>query len=112
MPADGLSLAVRVGGQVNGVAVLGRLLQVPDDVLLALDGPVIGFKVVFHVYAQLAFGQVPQMSHTGLHLIRGTQVFADGLGLGRGLHDHQVFFSLFCHIYDPSFSECSLTVRT
>ena len=112
VPADGLSLAVWVGGQVNGVAVLGRLLQVPDDVLLALDGPVIGFKVVVHVHAQLAFGQVPQMSHTGLHLIRGAQIFADGLGLGRGLHDHQVFFSLFCHIYDPSFSECSLTVRT
>ena len=112
VPADGLSLAVWVGGQVNGVAVLGCLLQVPDNVLLALDGPVIGFKVVVHVHAQLAFGQVPQMSHTGLHLIRGAQVFADGLGLGRGLHDHQVFFSLFCHIYDPSFSECSLTVRT
>ena len=112
MPADGLSLPVRVGGQVHGVAFLGRLLQVPDDVLLALDGPVIGFKIVFHVHAQLALGQVPQMSHTGLHLIRRAQVLADGLGLGRGLHDHQVFFSLFCHIYDPSFSECSLTVRT
>ena len=89
MPADGLSLPVRVGGQIHGVAFLGRLLQVPDDVLLALDGPVIGLKIVFHVHAQLAFGQVPQMSHTGLHLIRRAQVLADGLGLGRGLHDLQ-----------------------
>ena len=95
MPADGLSLAVRVGGEVDGLAPLGRRLQILDDILFALDGLIVGGKVPVHIYAQRALGQVAQMAHAGLHLIIRPQILADGLGLGRGLHDHQIF--CFCH---------------
>ena len=90
MPADGLALAIRVGGQEHGLALAGGGFEILDDVLFALDGAVIGFKVVVHVHAQLALGQVAQMSHAGLDHIIGSQIFADGLGLGRGLHNDQI----------------------
>ena len=86
MPGDGLSLPVRVGGQVDLARPLGRLLQVADDVLLALDGLVVRDEAALDVYAQLALGQVPHMAHGRLDLVSRTQVFADGLGLGRGLY--------------------------
>ena len=99
MPGDGLPLPVRVGGQIDFAALLGRLLQVADGVLLALDGLVVGLKAVFHVHAQLALGQVPDMAHGRLHLIPRSKVFPDGLGLGRGLYDHKIGFC--CHVDKP-----------
>ena len=107
MPADGLALAVRVGGQIHGLALVRRGLQVLDDILFALDGPVVGGKVTLHVHAQGALGQVTQVTHAGLDHIVRPQIFANGLGLGRGLHDDQVL--LCCHIVTYSF--LSSTVR-
>ena len=71
MPADGLALAIRVGGQEDGLALFGGGLQVVDDVLFALDGAVIGGKIAVHVHAQRALGQVAEVAHAGLdHIIR------------------------------------------
>ena len=88
MPGDGLTLPVRVGGQIDLAAALGGLLQVADHIFLPFDGLIIGDKAVLNVHAQLALGQVPDMSHGGHDLIARPQVLADGLGLGRGLHNH------------------------
>ena len=92
MPGDSLALPVRVGGQKDFSALLGRLLQVVDDLFLALDRLIIQREAVSHVHAQLALGKIAHMSHGRLHLIAGTQVFSDGLGLGGGLHDHKIRF--------------------
>ena len=94
VPADGLPLTVRVGGQIHIFTALGRFLQVVDDVFFALDGAVVGFKVVLEVHAESTLGQVPQVTHAGLHLVIRPQVLANGFGLGRGLHDHEI---CFCH---------------
>ena len=107
MPADGFAFAVRVGGEVDGLAPLCRRLELLDDILFALDGPVIGGEIPVHVHAQRALGQVPQVAHTGLHLIIGAQILADGLGFGGGLHDHQIL--CFCH--NLIYSSLSSTVR-
>ena len=88
VPGDGFSLPVRVGGQIDLARALGRLLQVADYVLLALDGLVVGDKAALDIHAQLALGQVPDMAHRRLYLIPRAKVFADGLCLGRGLYDH------------------------
>ena len=88
MPGDGLPLPVRVGGQIDLARPLGRFLQVADDILLTLDGLVVWDKAPLDIHAQLALGQVPDMAHGRLYLIARPQVLADGLGLGRGLHDH------------------------
>ena len=92
VPGDGLPLPVRVGGQIDAAALFGRLLQVADHVLFALDGLIVGGKAALDVHAQLAFWQVPHMAHGCLYFIARSQVFSNGLGLGRGLYDHQVCF--------------------
>ena len=46
MPGNGLALPVRVGGEVDFFAFIGRLLQLGNGLFLALDGLVVGFKVV------------------------------------------------------------------
>jgi len=97
MPADGLSLTVRVGGKIDHVGLIRRLFQALDDVLLAPDGPVVGLKIVFKINADLALGQIAQVAHAGHDLVVRAQVLANGLGLGRGLHNDQIFCSLFCH---------------
>ena len=79
MPGDGFPFAVRVGCEIDVVAGLGGLLQVGDDLLLALDGLVVGFKVVVEVDADLALGQVTDVSHGGLDGVAIAQVASDGL---------------------------------
>ena len=112
MPADGLPLTVRVGGQIYGVAGLGEFFQLIDKLLLTPDGAVVGLEVVLDIHAQLAFGQVTQMSHTGPDLVIRSQILADGLGLGRGLHDHQISGCFFCHVLILPFYNRISTVRT
>ena len=63
-----------------------------DQFLLSLDGDILRRKAVVHINAQLAGGQVPDMAHAGRYLIVLAQIFADGLRLGRRLHDDE-----FCH---------------
>ena len=94
MPADGLPLPVRVGGEIDILAALGRLLQVADNILFSLDRLVVGREILIKINADHALGQIPQVAHAGLHLVVLAQVFSDGLRLRRRLHDHKAFF---CH---------------
>ena len=96
MPADGLSLAVRVGCEVDGVRRLGGLFQIGNDGFLALDRLVDRLKVVVHIHAEIAFLQVPEVAHAGLYLVVLAQIFSNGFGLRGRLHDDQ---ALFCHSY-------------
>ena len=92
MPGNGLSFPVRVGGQIDPLALSRRLLEVLDDLLLALDGLIVRLEAVLHIHAQLALGQIADVAHGRLDFIARTQIFADGLGLGRRLHDHKIGF--------------------
>ena len=65
MPRDSFAFPVGVGSEIDRIGVSGGLLQVPDKLLFALDGFIDGFKILFHVHAQFALGQVAQVSHTG-----------------------------------------------
>ena len=87
VPGNGLPLPVRVGGQKDLVTLLGRLFQVGDDLLLPFDGLVVRYEAVLHIHADLAFGQVPDVTHGRLDLIIRSKVFADGLGLGRRFYN-------------------------
>ena len=84
MPGNGLALPVRVGGEVDFFAFIGRLLQLGNGLFLALDGLVVGFKVVvLQVHAHLALGQVPDVTHRGQDFVVRPQIFSDGLCFGR-----------------------------
>ena len=89
MPADGLALTVRVGGEEHFVALLGQALKLLDDFFLALDVDILGSVAVLDVNAKLALGQVADVAHGGRHLISAAQVLADGLGFRRGFYDHE-----------------------
>ena len=89
MPADGLALTVRVGGEEHFVALLGQALKLLDDFFLALDVDILRRVAVLDVNAKLALGQVADVAHGGRHLISAAQVFADGLGFRRGFYDHE-----------------------
>ena len=105
VPRDRLSLAVRVRCEIDGVAVLGGLLELADELLLAANGLIDGLEIVLDVHTELTFGKVAQVAHTGLDLVLPAQIFSDGFRLGRRLDDHQM---LFCHEY---YSSSSVTVK-
>ena len=88
MPADGLSFPVRVGGEKDLVGLLGFAFQFLDELFFALDVDVAGGVAVFHINAQLALGQIPDMAHAGGDLVAIAQIFPDGFRLGRRLHDN------------------------
>ena len=96
MPGDGFAFTVGVGGKINIFAVFRRFFQVADNIFFSLDGLIIRLKIVFNVYADLAFRQIAQMAHAGLHLVAAAQIFSNGLRLCRRLHDNQAFL---CHRY-------------
>jgi hypothetical protein len=100
VPADGLPLAVGVGGQVDGLRLLGGGAQVVEDLALGgqdrvLDGESpLGVDAADDVGGVLrplgVFGQVPDMAHGGHDPEVAAQVLVDGLRLGGRLDDDEV----------------------
>ncbi len=91
VPGDGLSLPVGVGGEEDGLGLLGRSREFLHDLPLVRDHLVAGLEPVFHVDAQPGFWEIPNVAHGGLYGESPAQVLVDGFGLGRGLDDHQRF---------------------
>ena len=92
VPGDGLAFAVRVRCEIDAVGVLCGLLQLRDDLFLALERIVFRLKVMLDIDAQRALRQIAQVAHAGLDLIVGTEIFSDGFGLRRRFHDDQILF--------------------
>src|SRR6266851_2925639 len=88
MPADRLALAVRVGGDVERVDLLGGLFQLVEHLLLGGQDTVVGLEAFLLVDAQLALGQVADMAHRGPHDKGRIQILLDRLDLRGRLHDH------------------------
>ena len=87
VPADRLALAIRVGGDVDVGRVLRRVLQLFNDLLARLDGFVRFGELVVDVDAQLALGQIADVSHRRDDRVVAPKVLADGFRLCRRL-DH------------------------
>jgi len=83
VPADGLSLAVRVGREEDVLRGLGGLAQAAHNVFLALDDLVARRVAVLLIQAHVALGQVAHVADGRLDHIVLAQKFTDGLHLGR-----------------------------
>ena len=89
VPADGLSLAVLIRREPDGLGGLGEFLQFTEPALVG--GHLIGgHEPVFDVDGQLSPGQVPDVSIAGSDNVVPTEVSFDGLGLGGALDDDEV----------------------
>ncbi len=87
VPANRLTLAVRVGRDVDGRRVLRSFLQRLDDLLPGRDRLVVLDEPLVDVHAELALRQVPDVPHRRDHLVVAPQIFVDRLRLRRRL-DH------------------------
>ena len=92
MPADGLTLPVRVRGKKDSVHLPGRFLQFADDIFSPGDELVLAFKLVFNIDSQLCFRKIPDMTHGSLHDIVFSEIAVDGFCFGGGFDDHQGFW--------------------
>ena len=63
MPADCFALAVRVSCQINFIRFFSQGLELLNQLALAADVDILGFKVVLYVDTEGALRQVTQMSH-------------------------------------------------
>jgi hypothetical protein len=91
--ADGLALAVGVGGEVDGLGLLGGLLQLGDDLLvvalLRVRNQLVGrLEVVLHVHAEALRREVFDVAERGHHAIIWAEVFTNRLRLRRRLYHH------------------------
>ena len=86
---DRLALAIGVGRQHHGVDLLGRGLELFEDLLFALDDRVRLREIVREVDGLRALGQVLQVSLRGEDVVARAEVFLDGLRLGRRLNDNE-----------------------
>ena len=91
VPADGLALAVFVGGEVQLAGVLHQHPQLFDDLGAALGQLVRRLETVVDIDRQTLAGQVGDVADRGAHVERSSQELGDGLGL-RGRFDDDKWF--------------------
>ena len=90
MPRDRLALAVRVGCEIDKVALVRRLAQLVDNLVLPLDRDIFRAEIVLNVDSHGFSRQITQMSHGSLdHVIRA-QILPDCFCLCRGLHNDKL----------------------
>ena len=94
VPGDRLALAVEVGGEVDVVGALGRLLDLGDLLAAVVGDHVFGREVVVDVDAELALagvlGQVADVAVGGEDPVVGAEVALDRPRLGGRFDDHEV----------------------
>ena len=88
VPRDGLAFAIGVGREQDVVGLLGRGLELGQDLLLALDDLVRLREVLLDVDAHL-LGQVLDVTLRGEDLVARAQVLLDRLRLRRRLDDDE-----------------------
>ena len=89
MPGDGLTLTIRVGGEIYGRGLLGRLPYLLHHRPLLLGNYVLGGETFFHIHSQSAPGQITNMSNASLDTIAVSQHPAHRFCLGRRLDNDQ-----------------------
>ena len=89
MPGNGLSLTIGIACEIDLVGIFRVLLERLDELALAAYIDVFRCEVVLDVDAELTLRQVAQMPHGGAHHVLSSQIFLDGLGLGRRLDNDE-----------------------
>ncbi len=83
MRRNGLAFAVRVRRQIDRVHRTGQLLQLGQNFFFPGDYDVVGLEVVACVHTERALGQILHVAERGLDSKSLSQIFLDGLRLGR-----------------------------
>ena len=83
MGRNGLAFAVRVRRQIDGVGGGRQLLQLGHNLFFAGDDDVIRLEAVGDIDTQSALGQILHVAERSLDGEALTQIFLDGLRLGR-----------------------------
>ena len=86
VPRDGFSLAVFIGGEPDGVGLLGLGAEFAHHACLVGRNFIFGLERL-EVDSKVFLLQVADVPETGHHLEIVAQKALDGLGLGRALHD-------------------------
>ena len=95
MPADGLSLTIRVGCEIDAIRLLRFLLQLREELALAADRDILRLIVMLDIDAEGALRHIDEMSHGGIDRILLAEKFFDRLYLRRRLYDNQIVCT--CH---------------
>ena len=88
VPCDGLSFAVFIGCEPDGLGLLRELPQLVDHLLLVARYFVDGLEPLRDVDAEVLLGQVADVSETRFDDVVLAEELLDGFGLGRGLDDY------------------------
>ena len=87
VPRDGFSLAVLIGSQPDGFALLGLGAQLAHHFFLVIGNYIDGRKSL-RVHTEIFFRQIADVAETRHHLKIVAKEALDGFGLRRALHDH------------------------
>ena len=90
MPGDGLALAVGVGCEIQGFRLLQGTRNGIDVLLVALHHLILHREAMRGIHGAFLRHQIPNMAVGGKNLEVLTEVFLDGLRLGRRFHDNEV----------------------
>ena len=98
MPGDGLALPIQVRCKPHLAGRLGQTFELRDRLPLAFVDFVRGRKVVVEVHAGHGLlgalgrpaGKIADVSDRSLYDKARSEVFLDGLGLSRALHNDQL----------------------
>ena len=90
VPGDRLALAIRVGREVERAGFLHRALDRVDLGLVLFDQLVLHLEVAVRADRAFLLDEVAHVAVGGQHLEVGTEVFLDGLRLGRRLDDDEI----------------------
>jgi len=83
------AFAIRVGGHVEDLRPLGRLLEVVEDLLLARRHHILRLESLLRIDAERRLGQIPDVAHRRLHDELRIEVLLNGLHLRRRLDDDE-----------------------
>ena len=87
MRGNGFALAVRVRREIDRVGRRGELLQPGDNFFFAGNDDVLGIEIVLDIDAERALGQIFHVPQRRFDRKSLTQIFLDGLRLGRRFDD-------------------------
>src|SRR2546426_7413204 len=85
--SDGFAFAIRVRRQIDRIRGIGQLLELCDDFFFAGNDDVFRIEIIIDVDTEGALGQILDVTERGFDGETLTQIFLDGLRLGRRLDD-------------------------